>query len=39
MGSIKGGVVANVVIPTPHYVRFATHFGLAPDFCHANDAP
>ncbi|MCZ4582593.1 IS21 family transposase [Rhodococcus opacus] len=37
MGCIKGGVVANVVIPTPDYVRFATHYGFAPDFCHAND--
>ena len=23
--------------PTPAYVRFATHYGFAPDFCHAND--
>jgi len=37
MGCLKGGVVANVVIPTPDYVRFATHYGFAPDFCHAND--
>ncbi|MGW4340155.1 hypothetical protein ACWEK5_46390 [Rhodococcus koreensis] len=29
--------MANVVIPTPGYVRFATHYGFAPDFCHAND--
>ncbi|WP_338890864.1 IS21 family transposase [Rhodococcus sovatensis] len=37
MACLKGGVVANVVIPTPDYVRFATHYGFAPDFCHAND--
>ncbi|QHN15688.1 IS21 family transposase [Gordonia amarae] len=37
MGCLKGGVVANVVIPTPQYVRFAAHYGFAPDFCHASD--
>ncbi|MFT3852848.1 MAG: IS21 family transposase [Ilumatobacteraceae bacterium] len=37
MGCLKGGVVANVVIPTPDYVRFATHYGFRPDFCHADD--
>jgi hypothetical protein len=37
MACLKGGVVANVVIPTPEYVRLATHYGFAPDFCHAND--
>ena len=37
MGCLKGGVVANVVIPTPDYVRIAAHYGFAPDFCHAND--
>jgi transposase len=37
MGCLKGGVVANVVIPTPNYVRFATHYGFRPDFCHAHD--
>lgn len=37
MGCVKGGVVANVVIPTPDYVRFATHYGFRPDFCHAHD--
>ena len=25
MACLKGGVVADVVIPTPDYVRFATH--------------
>jgi transposase len=37
MGCLKAGTVANVVIPTPDYVRFATHYGFAPDFCHAAD--
>jgi hypothetical protein len=37
MGCLKGGVVANVVVPTPDYVRFATHFGFRPDFCEAGD--
>src|SRR5689334_14218215 len=37
MGCLKGGVVANVVVPTVDYVRFATHFGFRPDFCEAAD--
>ena len=37
MGCLKGGVVANVVIPSPAYVRLATHYGFAPDFCEAAD--
>ena len=37
MGCLKGGVVANKVIPTPDYVRFAAHYGFRPDFCEAND--
>lgn len=37
MGCLKGGVVANVVVPTPAYVRFATHYGFRPDFCEAAD--
>jgi transposase len=37
MACLKGGVVANVVIPTAEYVRLAGHYGFAPDFCHAND--
>jgi transposase len=37
MGCLKGGIVAGVVIPTPDYVRFATHYGFSPDFCHAGD--
>ncbi len=37
MGCLKGGVVANVVVPTPAYVRFATHYGFRPDFCEGAD--
>lgn len=37
MGCLKGGVVANVVVPTANYVRFATHYGFRPDWCHGND--
>jgi hypothetical protein len=37
MGCLKGGIVANVMIPTPDYVRFATHYRFRPDFCEAND--
>jgi transposase len=37
MGCLKGGVVADVVVPTPDYVRFATHYRFRPDFCHARD--
>ncbi|MTD12889.1 IS21 family transposase [Nakamurella sp. YIM 132087] len=37
MACLKGGVVANLVVPTPDYVRFAAHYGFTPDFCHAHD--
>jgi transposase len=37
MGCLKGGVVANVVVPAPEYVRFAAHYGFRPDFCQAAD--
>jgi hypothetical protein len=37
MGCLKAGVVANLVVPTADYVRFATHYGFRPDFCQAND--
>ena len=37
MGCLKGGVVANVVIASPDYVRLASHYGFAPDFCEAAD--
>jgi transposase len=37
MGCLKGNVVANVVVPTAEYVRFAGHYGFRPDFCQAAD--
>jgi hypothetical protein len=37
MGCLKAGVVANVVVPTPDYVRFATHYRFRPDFCNGAD--
>lgn len=37
MACLKGGVVANVVVPAPDYVRFAAHYRFRPDFCHAQD--
>ena len=37
MGCLKAGVVANVVVPTADYVRFATHYGFRPDFCPGAD--
>jgi transposase len=37
MGCLKGGVVANAVVPTAGYVRFATHYGFRPDFCEGHD--
>ena len=37
MGCLKAGVVADVVVPTPDYVRFALHYGFRPDFCQAYD--
>jgi transposase len=37
MGCLKSGVVANVVVPTAEYVRFAGHYGFKPDFCEAAD--
>jgi transposase len=37
MGCLRASVVANLVVPTADYVRFATHYGFRPDFCHAND--
>jgi transposase len=37
MGCLKGSVVANVVVPTGQYVRFAGHYGFRPDFCQAAD--
>jgi hypothetical protein len=37
MGCLKGGTVAGVMIPTPDFVRFATHYRFSPDFCHPAD--
>lgn len=37
MACLRASVVANVVVPHPDYVRFATHFGFRPDFCEAAD--
>lgn len=37
MGCLKAGVVANVVVPHPEYVRFAAAYGFRPDFCEAAD--
>ena len=37
MGCLKGGTVAGLVIPTPAYVRFATHYRFHPDFCEGAD--
>src|SRR4051812_636894 len=37
MGCLKGGVVANTVVPTAQYVRFAAHHRFRPDFCQAAD--
>ena len=37
MGCLKGAVVANVVVPTPDYLRLAAHYGFRPDFCEAAD--
>src|SRR5438128_4890820 len=37
MACLKAGVVANVVVPHPDYVRFATFYKFKPDFCEAAD--
>jgi hypothetical protein len=37
MGCLKGGTVADVVVPTADYVRFAAHYGFRPDFRQAAD--
>ena len=37
MGCLKGGVVANKVVPTVEYVRFAAFYGFLPDWCEAAD--
>ncbi|MBE1609989.1 hypothetical protein HEB94_006837 [Actinopolymorpha pittospori] len=37
MGCLRAGIVANVVVPTAEYVRFAGHYRFRPDFCEAAD--
>ncbi|MBV8719816.1 MAG: IS21 family transposase [Chloroflexi bacterium] len=37
MACLKAGIVANVVVPHPEYVEFATHFGFKADFCEGAD--
>jgi transposase len=37
MGCLKGGVVADVMVPAPGYVDFAAHYGFRIDFCEAGD--
>jgi transposase len=37
MACLKAGVVANVVVPHPEYVRFAAFYGFRPDFCEGAD--
>lgn len=37
MAGIRGPIVANQVVPSPDYVRFATHYGFRPDWCEAAD--
>jgi transposase len=37
MGCLKGGVVANKVVPAADYVRFASHYSFRPDWCEAAD--
>jgi hypothetical protein len=34
---LKNGIVANVVVPHPEYVRFAAHYGFRPDFFEGGD--
>jgi Integrase core domain len=37
MGCLKGGVVANLVIPSPAFISFAAHYRFSPDWCQAQD--
>jgi hypothetical protein len=37
MACLRAGIVANVVVPHPEYVQFATHYRFRPDFCEASD--
>jgi hypothetical protein len=36
-GCLRNGIVANVVVPHPDHVRFASHYGFHPDFCEGAD--
>ncbi len=33
MSCLRAGIVANLVVPHPEYVRFAAHHGFRPDCC------
>lgn len=37
MGCLKAAVVADRVVPTADYVRFASHYRFRPDFCQGED--
>jgi hypothetical protein len=37
MACLKADVVADRVVPTPDYVRFASHYRFRPDFCSGHD--
>jgi hypothetical protein len=37
MACLRNGIVANLVVPHPDYVRFAMHYGFRPDFCESAD--
>ena len=37
MSCLTGPAVAGLAVPTPDYVRFATHYGFRPDFCEGAD--
>jgi hypothetical protein len=37
MACLRAGIVANVVVPHPEYVQFATYFGFKADFCEGAD--
>ena len=37
IGCLKGDTLAGLVVPTPTYVRFATHYRFRPDSCQGAD--
>lgn len=37
MACLKAAVVADRVVPSPDYVRFASHYRFRPDFCSGHD--